>query len=51
LAVGWWLELVCSHFWEKSTASWLLMAGLFREKSTAGWWLISQANRAFDFYI
>jgi hypothetical protein len=33
-------------FWEKSTASWLLVAGLLWEKSTAGWWLIRQANRA-----
>jgi hypothetical protein len=33
-------------FWEKSTAGWLLMAGLFWQKSTAGWWLISQTNRA-----
>jgi hypothetical protein len=32
-------------FWEKSTAGWLLVAGLFWEKSTAGWWLISRTNR------
>jgi hypothetical protein len=30
--------------WEKSTAGWLLVAGLFWEKSTAGWWLISRTN-------
>jgi hypothetical protein len=34
-------------FWEKSTAGWLLVAGLFWEKSTAGWWLISRTNRLF----
>jgi hypothetical protein len=34
-------------FREKSTAGWLLVAGLFWEKSTAGWWLISRANRLF----
>jgi hypothetical protein len=32
-------------FWEKSTAGWLLAAGLLWEKSTVGWWLISQTNR------
>jgi hypothetical protein len=42
LAGGWWLVLM---FWEKSTADWLLAAGLLWEKSTAGWWVISQANR------
>jgi hypothetical protein len=30
---------------EKSTAGWLLVAGLFLEKSTAGSWLIRQMNK------
>jgi hypothetical protein len=36
----------CWFVLKKSTADWLLVAGLFWEKSTAGWWLINQTNRA-----
>jgi hypothetical protein len=43
---GWLLVAGADFFWEKSTAGWLLVAGLFWEKNTIGWWLISQANRA-----
>jgi hypothetical protein len=42
---GWWLMAGADLFWEKSTTSWLLVAGLLWEKSTTGWWLISQVNR------
>jgi hypothetical protein len=38
-------KVLLAGCWWKSTADWLLVAGLFWEKSTAGWWLISQANR------
>jgi hypothetical protein len=46
---GWWLMAGAGLFWEKSTASWLLVVDLLWEKSIAGWWLISQANRALMF--
>jgi hypothetical protein len=46
-----WLVAGAGLFWEKSTACWLLVVGLFREKSTASRWLISQANRALASYL
>jgi hypothetical protein len=47
---GWWLMAGADLFWEKSTTSWLLVAGLFWEKSTAGWWLISRTNSLLSVY-
>jgi hypothetical protein len=36
IAFGWLLMAGAGLFWQKNTASWLLVAGLFWEKSTAG---------------
>jgi hypothetical protein len=46
---GWLLVAGADLFWDKSTAGWLLVAGLFWDKSTIDWWLISQAIRALVF--